>query len=87
MVYKKSFTLLVETGTIPIFTVFSIIFAQHCSVRYAVDLDHTDYSSTDRQIFPRQQTFRVRACCLLNFDNTNVCMFSMFIMFIGYSLI
>ena len=31
MVSKKSFTLLVDTGKIPIFTVFSIIFEQDCS--------------------------------------------------------
>ena len=32
MVSKKSFTLLVDTGTIPIFTVFSIIFEHDCSL-------------------------------------------------------
>ena len=31
MVSKKSFTLLADSGKIPIFTVFSIIFEQDCS--------------------------------------------------------
>ena len=34
MVSKKSFTLLVDTGKIPIFTVFSIIFEQDCRKCY-----------------------------------------------------
>ena len=35
MVSKKSFTLLVDTGTIPIFTVFSIIFEPDCRLLVA----------------------------------------------------
>ena len=39
MVSKKSFTLLVDTGAVPIFTVFSIIFEHDCGYSL-VGTDH-----------------------------------------------
>ena len=38
MVSKKSFTLLVDTGKVPIFTVISIIFEQDCREKLVKDL-------------------------------------------------
>ena len=41
MVSNKSFTLLVDTRTIPIFTVFSIIFEQVCLRIYIFSTSNT----------------------------------------------